>query len=559
MPRRVLSLWFPRLASDRLLRRRMPGSGPGSGGGSGAYSEAAFAVTLRQSNMERIHCLNHAAAALGLAPGMSASDARALVPGLQSAPADLAAEARFLRLLCRWAGRYSPWVGLEGRDGLVLDVTGAAHLFGGEAMMLADMAARMARAGISLRSGLADTRGAAWALARYGSGGGGGSDGNGGGGGNNDGGGNGSGGGGREQHSGNQRAEDNTAPAPGPVAGRGDRVAGGVSGGGSGSGGAGGSSGRGSGRGGGSGREQHSRNHAGKDSAIRAPGPVLAGGDREAGGVSGTASAPAAARDMRGTAGRLIAEPGQTLASIGALPVAALRLEEADNSSLQRLGISSIAALAAVPRATLTRRFGPGVLLRLDQALGALSEQVSPLKEPPRYAVRLSLPEPIGLSRDVMAGVERLLQQLCARLEKHGQGVRVLQLTLRRVDQASQQVELRLARAMRDAARILPLFQKGVDTIEAGYGIDQLRLEAVLVEAQKLRQLSHVVGHVVGPGIAHGGAHGGSNPAGLEDLMTRLGSRIGLEQISRYLPADSHIPERSFVVAAAAWSPAAGK
>jgi helix-hairpin-helix protein/DNA polymerase III alpha subunit/impB/mucB/samB family protein/OB-fold nucleic acid binding protein len=169
MPRRVLSLWFPRLASDRLLRRRMPGTRAdteagteaSTGAASGAGGEAAFAVTLRQSNMERIHCLNHAAAALGLAPGMSASDARALVPGLQSAPADLPAEARFLHLLCRWAGRYSPWVGLEGRDGLVLDVTGAAHLFGGEAMMLADIGSRMARAGISLRSGLADTRGAA--------------------------------------------------------------------------------------------------------------------------------------------------------------------------------------------------------------------------------------------------------------------------------------------------------------------------------------------------------------------------------------------------------------
>jgi len=151
----------------------------------------------------------------------------------------------------------------------------------------------------------------------------------------------------------------------------------------------------------------------------------------------------------------------------------------------------------------------------------------------------MTLPEPIGLAADVMAGTARLLERLCAKLKQNEAGARVLCLTLRRVDQENQQVELRLARPLRDHHRILPLFERGVGQVDAGYGIDQLRLEAVQVEPLPVEQLTHVRG-------PEGGA--------LEDLITRLGTRIGLENIQRFLPADSHIPERSFLIAPAAYS-----
>lgn len=178
-------------------------------------------------------------------------------------------------------------------------------------------------------------------------------------------------------------------------------------------------------------------------------------------------------------------------------------------------------------------------MLRLDQALGDLGEEISPLAEPPHYGVRLTLPDPIGLYDDVMAGTSRLLDQLCARLKAQETGARMLCLTLRRVDQDSQTVELRLARPLRDPHRILPLFDRGVKEIEAGFGIDQMRLEATQVEPLPVRQLSHVSSGQKGQ---------------LDDLITRIGTRIGLENIRRFLPADSHIPERSFLVVPAAYS-----
>ncbi len=383
--KRIVCMWFPRLASDRILRAQP--------------IDAPFALTIRQNNTERLHCLDVRAEGAGLHRGMNLTDARAFCPDLLTRPARPDLDARFLAALRRWAMRWCPWVGREGADGLVLDVTGSAHLWGGEAAMLDDMRARAARAGLTLRLGLGDTRGAAWAFAHY-----------------------------------------------------------------------------------------------GRDD-----------GD-----------------------------------GLSALPVAALRLEAGTVTALQRLGLRSIGDLAATARAPLARRFGPEVLFRLDQALGAAPEAISPEAEPPHYGVRQTFPEPIGLVADVMAATARLLKVLCDKLHAQEAGARRLVLTLRRVDRGSQQVELRLAAAMRDAQRILPLFERGVSEVEAGFGIDMMRLEASVVEPLPVRQT--------------GLAPARDAPDRLSDLITRIGTRIGLENVLRLLPAESHIPERSFIVAPAAYS-----
>lgn len=219
--------------------------------------------------------------------------------------------------------------------------------------------------------------------------------------------------------------------------------------------------------------------------------------------------------------------------------MAALRLDAATVKGLNRMGLRTIGQLTETPRAPLARRFGPELLMRLDQAHGDQPEEISPRAEPPHYGVRLTLPEPIGLETDVMAAVKRLLDRLCVRLTEQQTGARVLCLTLRRVDSQAQDVELRLARPMRDPDRILPLFQRGISGMDAGFGIDQIRLEAVQVEPLPAEQLS--------PSRSH-------DPGRLDDLLTRIGTRIGLENVQRFLPAESHIPERSFIIAPAAYS-----
>ena len=76
---------------------------------------------------------------------MPLSDARAFCPELHTQPADPSSDERFVHMLRRWAVRYCPWVGLDGTDGLVMDITGSAHLFGGEAALESTIRQRLGR------------------------------------------------------------------------------------------------------------------------------------------------------------------------------------------------------------------------------------------------------------------------------------------------------------------------------------------------------------------------------------------------------------------------------
>src|SRR3546814_11258041 len=83
---------------------------------------------------------------------MPLADARALVPGLRTAPADAAEDARVLAGLADWCGRYTPWVATDGGDGLFLEITGCAHLFDGESRLRADLLRRLRTFGFAGRA-----------------------------------------------------------------------------------------------------------------------------------------------------------------------------------------------------------------------------------------------------------------------------------------------------------------------------------------------------------------------------------------------------------------------
>ena len=101
---------------------------------------------------------------------MLLADARALCPDLAAVPADPAGDLACLEKLALWAQRWGPWSALDPPDGLLVDVTGAAHLFGGEERLLGDVASAFAARGLTVRAALAPTAGVAWALAHYGRG-----------------------------------------------------------------------------------------------------------------------------------------------------------------------------------------------------------------------------------------------------------------------------------------------------------------------------------------------------------------------------------------------------
>ena len=156
--RRILCIWFPRLGAERLLRLEQQ------------MAEAPFAVVHDHAQRQVLWSLSPAANAMGLQRGQLLRDAQAMCPALRTRRRNLHAERRFLRTLGRWAGKFSPWVALEDPDSLMLDITGCAHLFGGEGALSDQIITECTAIGLSAQIGLADTKGAAWALAHYGKG-----------------------------------------------------------------------------------------------------------------------------------------------------------------------------------------------------------------------------------------------------------------------------------------------------------------------------------------------------------------------------------------------------
>ena len=156
--RRILALYLPRLSTDRLQRKQKA---------CGAQAEQPLVVAEKIANALRLVAVDLSAARLGLKPGMALADARARIPNLTVANADPDADFKLLEAIADACERYTPLVALDPPQGLFLDVTGVAHLFGGEAGMMKIVRQRLARQDFSVRAALAGNADATRALARF--------------------------------------------------------------------------------------------------------------------------------------------------------------------------------------------------------------------------------------------------------------------------------------------------------------------------------------------------------------------------------------------------------
>ncbi len=450
--RRILSVWFPRLGAERLLRRDPPSG------------DAPFAVVRETGQMQVISSVSEAAQAAGVHAGQPLRDAHAMCGTLVTRLQNPQAEGAFLRSLTRWAGRFSPWIAAEEPDALLLDISGCAHLFGGEAALVEEMISAAAGLGLTARCGLADTVGAAWALARF-----------------------------AGVKAGSTRS--------------GDAI------------------------------DQEARATRSRAAKRR---------HWERGGA-------APALTMKGAANLpCIAAPGKAYTALSPLPVAALRLSPEVVADLGRVGLHTVGNLLGQPRAPLARRYGKELILRLDQAVGSAAEPVSPAAPAPRFATRLTFPEPIGLLADVEAALDLLLTRLCHMLEAKARGARRVRLEAWRVDHTMQWVEAGLARPADRPDRIRPLLAHRLDEIDAGFGIEMLRLEAIHTEATNTRHATgHMTAHLETASMAKA-RH--EQSSAVEDLIGRIGGRLGMEALTRRHPVETHIPEKTSKVMAAAWS-----
>lgn len=361
----MLSLWLRRLSTDRIVRLRKH------------ETSAPLVVTGKRGNVEVLTAADDAARRLGLTSGLALAQARAMHPGIDVVAEDIEADAALLDSIADWCLRYTPLVACDMPDGLLLDISGCAHLYGGERELIADLSGRLEKSGFAYSLAIASTIGAAWAVARYGK--------------------------------------------PASYA-------------------------------------------CGEERSVLVP-----------------------------------------------LPLSALRLPPATVASLARVGLKRIGDILDLPRAPLTARFGPDVLRRLDRALGHDHEPLTPRLPVAPYVAEQRFPEPIGREENVLAITARLARRLQSALERGGDGVRRIELSLFRTDGVVRRIAAGTSRPLRDPEEIRGLFVERLaalaDALDPGFGFDMARLSVLVAEPCPPEQI----------GIA-----GGEDTAELCRLIDRL-------------------------------------
>ena len=394
MARRFFSIWFQNLVTDWLALKRPQ------------LAQIPFVMVRSDHGRMVVTSVSKLAEKEGIRKNMPLVDARFILPGIQVIDEQPDRASKLLKALAEWCTRYTPIATVDEPNGLLLDVTGCTHLFGGERSYCREIILRLKGSGYNVRGALADTVGAAWAIARFGT-----------------------------------------------------------------------------------------------------------------------------------TSG--LVESGTQRAAIYPLPPAALRLSAKTQEALNDLGIRRIEEFADLPKKALYRRFDKELVHQLEKALGLREEYLQAVEIPVPYHVRLPCLEPIVTANGIEYALQRLLEDLCKRLEKEGKGLRSAIFRCHRVDNQVLHLEIGTTRPSHKISHLFGLFKEKLSSIEPALGIELFTLDAATVEPAKAIQE-----------MLWGG------PAGLEDMqiaewMDRVLDKLGPGSIQRFLPTEHHWPERSQKLATA--------
>ena len=155
MAKRYMSIWFPYLTTDWLMVKKP------------ALHGLPVIFTAKDHGRLMITAVNTEAEKQGVFPGSTAADAKATVANLQVLD-DIPGKAmQLLTAIGEWCIRFTPSVAIDMPDGLILDISGCAHLWGGEECYLADILNKLRSRGYKVHAAIADTIGAAWAIAHF--------------------------------------------------------------------------------------------------------------------------------------------------------------------------------------------------------------------------------------------------------------------------------------------------------------------------------------------------------------------------------------------------------
>jgi protein ImuB len=234
----------------------------------------------------------------------------------------------------------------------------------------------------------------------------------------------------------------------------------------------------------------------------------------------------------------LVIPEGMHIESLLHLPPEALRLEAEAVDRLHKLGLHQVRQFIMMPRSSLRRRFGPHFITRLNMAIGQEIEVIDPVQPIEPYHERLSCLEPIVTAPGIEIALQELLKILCLRLQQEQKGLRTAIFKCYRVDGKVEHVEVGTNRPSHHVNHLFKLFHIKLSGIEPALGIELFTLDALKVENHHPTQEKMWEGS------------DGLEDMRLSELIDRLASKIGMQAIHRYVPAEHYWPERSFKSAA---------
>jgi len=405
---RRLCLCMPFFAADRARRDSAIAS---------QRCDTPLVLTGRAGASVVVHCVDEHAARLGLRAGMTLGQAHAIAPHLTALPHDPQRDRTALHRLARWAVRFSPLVEAVEPDTLLLDITGCQRLFSGEGNIARQAVEGLRRMGFFTRAAIADTVGAAYALAYCGLG--------------------------------------RLTPAG-------------------------------------------SRGHA-----YDPDDPV-------------------------------IVPPGQTEAYLAPLPPAALRLDAAVTARLDALGVRTIGDLLKLPRAALPARFGPQLVLRLQQALGEVFEGVATHVPEDVPHVRLSFEHAAHELPQLLPAAEHLLSELFTQLGQRDLALRRLDCVLYFEHMPPRVLSIALSRPSRSTAHVQQLLAQRLEPIDLFAGVCGLMLVAQETAHWRPGQVELFESRAP------------EQEEELGHLIDRLVARLGPDAVVRTELLDDYQPEAAF-------------
>lgn len=221
--------------------------------------------------------------------------------------------------------------------------------------------------------------------------------------------------------------------------------------------------------------------------------------------------------------------------AIRALPIAALRLDDAAGTALRRAGLKTVGHVATRSSAAIAARFGMEAVTAIRRLLGEEQAPIDPLANPAPLHFERRFAEPIALQVTVAACFSDLLHEAAQVMEQRDLGGRRFALTLFRSDGARHRLDIETGRPTRNIALVLRLFDERIaalaDPLDPGFGYDRITLSLLLTEPLTAHQPSFD-----GEGKAE---------AELAELIDRLSTRLGPQNLVRFVPRDSHLPEQA--------------